>query len=147
MRGGEILKGGLAPGALAGLVGGLVSGAALSRLGALPPTASLVRSDSVVAGFIFHMVIAAILGAGFGLLVWHQRSGAGETLFWGLTYGALWWFVGPLTLMSLLLLGFLAWDVHSAQEAFPSLLGYLLYGASTGLTLAALRRPAGQSTG
>lgn len=140
MTGADLLRRGLVPGALAGLLGGLVSGAGLSQLGALPPTASLVRADSPVVGFIFHMAVAAILGAGFGVLVYYQRSGAGETLFWGLAYGALWWFVGPLTLMSLSLLGFLAWDVHSAQEAFPSLVGYLLYGATTGLALAALRR-------
>jgi len=141
----DLLVRGLGAGALAGLAGGLVSGAALSRVGALPPTASLVRADAAIAGFVVHVLIAVALGAGFGLLVWYQRSGAGETLFWGLTYGALWWFLGPLTLMSLLLLGFLAWDVHSAQEALPSLIGYLLYGGVTGLALALLRRDRGET--
>lgn len=140
MRAGDVVTKGLLPGVLAGLVGGLISGAALSRIGALPATASLVRADSAVVDFFIHVVIAALLGGGFGVLVWHQRSGAGETLFWGLTYGAMWWFAGPLTLMPLLLAGFLAWDVHSAQEAFASLLGHLLYGAGTGLALAAIRR-------
>ncbi|MBI3975574.1 MAG: hypothetical protein HY334_04200 [Armatimonadetes bacterium] len=135
-----LLRGGIAPGALAGLLGGAISAAALSRLGALPPTASLVRADAAAAGFVLHVLFGIVLGAGFGVLVWHQRAGAGETLFWGLTYGALCWFLGPLTLMSLWLLGFLAWDLHSAQEAFPSLLGYLLYGGVTGLTLALIRR-------
>ncbi len=135
-----LIRQGLLPGVLAGLIGGVVSGAALSRIGALPATASLVRADSAVMDFIIHMGIAAVLGGGFGALVWHQRSGGGEALFWGLTYGALWWFLGPLTLMPLLLAGFLAWDVHSAQESFASLLGHLLYGASTGLALAAIRR-------
>ena len=141
----EIVRKGLAPGVLAGLIGGIISGVALSQIGALPATASLVRSDSPVVDFVIHVVVAGIVGAGFGVLVWHQQSGAGETLFWGLTYGALWWFAGPLTLMPLLQVGFLAWDVHSAQEAFASLLGHLLYGASTGLALAAIRRerPAG----
>ncbi len=125
-------------GALAGLAGGIVSGAALSRLGALPPTASLVRTDAALTGFFVHVALGVILGAGFGILVWHQQAGGGETLFWGLTYGALWWFLGPLTLMSWFLLGFLAWDVHSAQEAFPSLVGYLLYGAVTALSLSLL---------
>ena len=131
---------GVLPGALAGLIGGAISGAALSRIGALPATASLVRADSALVDFLIHLTVATILGAGFGVLMRYQRSGGGEALFWGLTYGALWWFLGPLTLMPLLTGGFLAWDVHSAQEAFASLLGHLIYGATTGLGLAAIRR-------
>ncbi len=144
----EIVRKGLVPGAYAGLIGGVISGVALSQVGALPATAALVHSDSAAVAFVIHVVVAGIIGAGFGVLVWHQRSGAGETLFWGLTYGALWWFAGPLTLMPLLQVGFLAWDVHSAQEAFGSLLGHLLYGAGTGLAVAAIRRerPAGHGT-
>ncbi len=135
----RLVREGLLPGMLAGLIGGAISGIALSRVGALPSTASLVHSDSAAIDFIVHVVIAAIIGGGFGILVWHQHTRAGETLFWGLTYGALWWFLGPLTLMPLFLGGFLAWDLHSAQEAFASLLGHLLYGAATGLALTVLR--------
>ncbi len=136
----DVARHGLLPGALAGLLGGVISGAALSRIGALPATAALVRSDSAVVDFLIHTVVAAVLGAGFGVLMRYQRSGGGEALFWGLTYGALWWFLGPLTLMPLLTGGFVAWDVHSAQEAFASLLGHVIYGVSTGLALAAIRR-------
>ncbi len=136
----DTVREGLVPGALAGLIGGAISGLALSRIGALPATASLVRADSAVVDLLIHLTVAAILGAGFGVFMRYQRSGGGEALFWGLTYGALWWFLGPLTLMPLLTGGFLAWDVHSAQEAFASLLGHLIYGATTGLALAAIRR-------
>ncbi|MGH2452572.1 MAG: hypothetical protein ACRDF5_02260 [bacterium] len=143
----DLWRRGIWPGALAGLIGGGISAAVLSRWAALPPTASLVRADAAVAGFLLHLAFGIILGAGFGLLVWHQRPGAGETLFWGLAWGALWWFLGPLTSLSLLLLGFLAWDLHSAQEAFPSFLGYLLYGGITGLTLAVIRRDRTKAVG
>lgn len=134
-----ILGGGSASGALAGLAGGLVFGAAMTQLGVLPSVASLVRAESAVVGFIVHMLIAAVIGAGFGILVGRQRPGAGETLFWGLSYGAFWWFLGPLTLMPLLLGGSLTWDVPSAQAAFPSLLGHLWYGVSAGLALVLIR--------
>jgi uncharacterized membrane protein YagU involved in acid resistance len=139
----EITRRGMLPGALAGLAGGMVSGIALSQIGALPSTASLVRLGSPVVGFTVHLVVAVLLGAAFGVLVWQQRTGAGETLFWGLTYGTIWWFLGPLTLQSVLQIGVVAWDVHSAQEAFPSLVAHLIYGAVTGLALAAIRRSPG----
>jgi uncharacterized membrane protein YagU involved in acid resistance len=128
------------PGALAGLVGGLVFGAAMSQLGMLPTVAAIVRTGSNSAGFIIHMILAAILGVGFSLLVWRQRGGAGEMLFWGLIYGMLWWFLGPLTLLPLLVGQGLMWDIHAVQAAFPSLPGHLWYGASMAITLTLLQR-------
>ncbi|MBI3943799.1 MAG: hypothetical protein HY326_12355 [Chloroflexi bacterium] len=136
----NFLKRGILAGAQAGLVGGLVFGVAMALLGFLPTVASLVGANSPVVGFIVHMIIAAIVGTGFGVLVWHQQSGTGETLFWGLTYGALWWFIGPLTLLPLLLGQGLVWNIHTAQQFFPILLGHLWYGAITALALVVIRR-------
>lgn len=151
------IRQGMLPGALAGLVGGLVFGAAMFRLGVLPTIASLVRADTAGIGFAVHMTIAAVVGTGFGLIAWHQRPAAGEMLFWGLAYGALWWFLGPLTLLPLFLGQQVVWTLDTAQAAFPSLLGHLWYGAITALAYAVLRRafvldrtgdthPHGQST-
>jgi uncharacterized membrane protein YagU involved in acid resistance len=127
-------------GALAGVAGGVVFGLAMIDLGNLPTIASIVRVDSEVVGFVVHMAIAATVGAGFGLLVRRQRPDAGETLVWGLAYGALWWFVGALTLLPLFLGEPLSWTLAAAQAKFPSLLGHLFYGATTALALVALRR-------
>ncbi|MCH8897759.1 MAG: hypothetical protein IIC33_05645 [Chloroflexi bacterium] len=147
MRWSEVWRTALVPGALAGLVGGLLLGAAMSEMGLLPDIAQIVRADAAVVGFIVLMVLAAGLGAGFGVLVWYQRPGAGETLFWGLVYGSFCWYLGPLTLLPLLRGEGLTWDVDSAQAAFPVYLGLVLYGGATGLVLVFLRwlwrRPAG----
>lgn len=126
-------------GAVAGTVGGVVFGAAMVHLGVLPTVASLVRADSAVTGFAVHLAIAAVLGAGFGLLVRNQRPGTDGTLLWGLAYGALWWFLGALTLLPLFLGRPLAWDAGSAGDRLPSLFGHLLYGAATALVLVVLR--------
>ena len=131
----------LAAGVPAGLAGGLVFGAAMTQLGVLTTIAGIVRADSAVVGFIVHMFVAAMIGTGFALLVAQQRPGAGETLFWGLTYGAVWWFLGPLTLLPLLLGEPVAWTLAGAQAEFPSLLGHLLYGATTALVYVALTAP------
>ncbi len=136
----HLIRTGALPGALAGVAGGLAFGAAMVQLGYLPTIASLVRANTAEVGFIVHMIIAAIIGSGFGMLVCDQRLGAGEMLFWGLTYGSLWWFLGPLTLLPLLRGGVVVWDVATAQAAFPSLLGHLWYGAVTAIAYAALRR-------
>ena len=134
----DMVSRGLVPGAMAGVVGGLALAAVMVRVGSTP-TAALVHADAAAAGFAVRLSIAALIGAGFGLLVWQQRSGAGEIFFWGINYGILLWFLGPLTLIPLLLQGTLAWDVRSAQEAFPSFVGLVCFGATVGLTLAVLR--------
>ena len=126
-------------GACAGIAGGLVFGAAMASYGQLPTVASIVRTESPIVGFVVHMVIAAIIGTGFALLVANQRTRTGETMFWGLIYGAFWWFLGPQTLLPLLLGKPVAWDLPSAQSLLPSLIGHLFYGATTALVLVALR--------
>jgi len=132
-------------GAVAGIAGGLVFGAAMASFGMLPTVASVVRADSPAVGFAVHMVIAAFIGAGFGLLVAHQRVQASETLFWGLIYGGFWWFLGPQTLLPLLLGEPVAWDLPSAQALLPSLIGHLFYGATTAVAFIVLHRDANKA--
>ena len=69
MKRSDIVRCGLLPGALAGLVGGLVFGAAMTQLGLLPTIASLARAESDAVGLIVHLIGATIIGAGFGLLL------------------------------------------------------------------------------
>lgn len=128
----------LVPGAFAGLIGGLVFGIALIDVGAMPSFASLVRTDSEIVSAIVHLAIAAILGAGFGILL-SGRWGAGDTVLWGVVYGSFFWFLGPLTLQPLILGEVPAWDVGAAQAGFPSLLGHVVWGVVTALALLATR--------
>ena len=127
MKWSEVWRTGLLPGVLAGLIGGLVFGVTMAEMGLLATIAQMVgpatELDPAVVGFLVVLVLAAALGAGFGALVWYQRPAAGETLFWGLVYGAFWWYLGPLTLLPLLQGDGLTWDVNSAQAAFPILFG------------------------
>lgn len=103
------------------------------ELGLLPSIAQLARTDSEVIGFVIHLVVAALLGASFGALVAHQRPEPGETVFWGLAYGAIWWFVGAVTLLPLFSGQGVSWTAEGAAELFPALMGHLLWGIITAL--------------
>ena len=129
----------LVPGAVAGLAGGAAFGASMIELGSLDTVASLVRSGSPIVGFAIHMLIAVIIGIGFGLLVWFQRPGAGEILFWGVVYGAMWWFIGAVTLLPLLSGEPIAWNIDAARPLIASLIGHLVYGGVAGLALVLVR--------
>ena len=135
----DALERNLLAGGFAGLFGGLVYGVALLSLGYLPTIGRLVGRESVRIGFSIELTIAVVLGAGFGLLLFGQSAGYGEALIWGLAYGAVLWFVGPLTVQPLILTHHLGWDLASAQAAFPNLTGQLIYGVMTALVFAMLR--------
>lgn len=129
----------LLPGALAGLAGGLVFAVTMWEVDRLPVFAEIVGASSETAGLILVIVVAVVIGSGFGVLVRQQRPGAGETLLWGLIYGAFWWYLGRLTLLPLAQGKGLTWDVAAAQNAVPELLGLVLYGATLGLSLVGLQ--------
>jgi len=130
---------GVIAGAWAGLFGGLAFGVAMIEVGILETIALLVRADSALVGFIVHMIVATILGIGFGVSAWLQQPAPGETVFWGLAYGAFWWFLGAATLLPSLSGDPVAWDNAAIRELLPALIGHLIYGAVAALTLIAYR--------
>lgn len=115
-------------GALAGLIGGIAFGAGMVKLGAIRMIAALVGSESVVVAWSVHLLISAVIGAVFGLLFYQQTQRLGTGLVWGMTYGLLWWFLGPLTGMPVLLGKGLNWSLEAIRPAFPSLINHLVFG-------------------
>ena len=129
------------------LIGGVIFGAMMGMLGMLPMVASMAGSQSAMVGFLIHMVISAIIGAGFVVAVTalgrEGTAGAGA----GLAYGFVWWVLGPLTLMPLGMgmgLG-VNWTVAAAAAAAPSLVGHLIFGGVLGATYHRLQSRAGEA--
>ena len=123
-------------GAYGGLAGGVVFGAMMGMMGMLPMIGKMVGHPSAVTGFLAHLVISALIGAAFATLFDRFVHGKSSGLGYGLTYGAAWWFLGPLTLMPLMMgmgLG-VNWNATAAAQMLPSLVGHLLYGAILGLS-------------
>ena len=119
-------------GAVAGLFGGLAFGMVMGVMGMLPMVAQLVGSSSAAVGFLVHLVNSAIIGGAFGFFFGERSRTATSGLGFGLAYGLLWWFLGPLTLMPVFLGMGVKWSIAGIGMALPSLWGHLLYGAITG---------------
>jgi hypothetical protein len=121
-------------GAMAGLIGGGVFTLVMLRIGFLPTVASVVGSTSPSAGLLVHFGIAVLIGMSYGLLFRRQSFDVSSALGWGLAYGFLWWILGALTLMPVMLGAPPQWSVSTVAMAFPALVGHLGYGAGLGLT-------------
>jgi hypothetical protein len=120
-------------GVVGGVVGGLVFGAMMGLMGMLPIVAMVVGSESAAVGFLYHMLNSVIIGALFGLIFGGLSHTYGQGAAWGLLYGAIWWVLGPLVLMPLLLGMGVQFGAALAPMNLMSLVGHLIYGLITGL--------------
>ena len=131
-------------GAYGGLAGGLIFGVMMGMMGMLPMIGSMVGQPTAAAGFAVHMANSVIIGVGFAIVLGRFVSGTPSGVGIGLAYGGVWWILGPLTLMPLLMgMGFgVNWNVAAAAAMLPSLVGHLMYGGVLGLVYAWLRHRA-----
>ena len=127
-------------GALAGLVGGLVSSPVMIATGVLPKIAGLDTPLSIFRGLVLHLLVSALIGMTFGLLFRRESSSVGLGVMWGWLFGVIWWYLGPMTFLPLLLSGEIDWRVSAASRLLPSLMAHLIYGATTALVFLLLER-------
>src|SRR5258707_10217268 len=121
-------------GALAGLVGGLISSPVMLATGILPKIAGLGGGFSSFGGLVIHLFISALIGMSYGLLFRNEASSLGLGVAWGWLFGLIWWYLGPMTFLPLMLTGVCDWSTDAASALLPSLMGHLIYGAVTALT-------------
>jgi hypothetical protein len=127
-------------GGLAGLAGGLVSSPVLLVTGILPKIAGLDTSFAGARGLLIHLVISVLIGASYGLLFRNEASSLGLGVAWGWLFGLIWWYLGPLTLLPMLLTGQIDWRHEAASALLPLLPGHLIYGATTAFVFLLLER-------
>jgi hypothetical protein len=123
-------------GVVGGLAGGIVFGIVMGVGGMLPMVAGLVGGGTAVVGFGVHMVISAILGALFGVALGAQAQTYSSGALWGLGYGLVWWVLGPLVLMPLMMGMGVRFGAALTPPMLMSLGGHLLFGVVTGLVYA-----------
>ncbi|MEO7136471.1 MAG: DUF6789 family protein [Gemmatimonadales bacterium] len=137
----------------AGIVAGVIFGFMMQMMSAPTPdgrampmmamVAQVVRSDSLVVGWLYHLLNSAVIGGIFGWLLGHRIAGRfGSGAGWGAFYGVIWWILGALILMPVFL-GMRAFAPLTMAPMRPvamgSLMGHLLFGVVLGTTFAWLR--------
>ncbi len=116
----------------AGLVGGLVFGLMMAAQGMLPMVGMLIGQDNPTVGFIVHMVISAFIGAIFGGIAARLPSGWAASVVGGGIYGVIWWVLGALILMPLML-GMNDMVLQIGDMQISSLIGHVVFGILMGV--------------
>jgi uncharacterized membrane protein YagU involved in acid resistance len=126
-------------GAIAGVVGGLVFGIMMSMMGMLPMVGMLVGQEDATIGFVVHMLISAAIGVTYGVIASRLPQNLTTALAAGAVNGVIWWVLGALIMMPLML-GMNEMILVVGEMQWMSLLGHLIYGVVTGVVLLALLR-------
>lgn len=111
-------------GLIGGASGGVVFGMLMAMMGMLPMIASMLGSDSSVVGFAIHMMMSLGIGVGFTLLFGRRLQSTASKVGLGFGYGFLWWVIGPLVMMPIIMNG----NLFSLDTtALLSLMGHAIY--------------------
>ncbi len=135
-------------GIIGGLIAGVVFGLMMTMMNApdgkpmMAMVAQVVRSDSLVVGWLYHLFNSAVMGAIFGWLLGSRVTGIGAGLLLGALYGILWWILGGLILMPLFLgmSPFAPLMMEMRPVAISSLVGHIIYGLILGAAFTLLSR-------
>lgn len=112
-------------GAIGGLAGGVVFGALMAMMGILAIIASLVGASSPWVGFGVHLINSVIIGLILTVPFAAWLKSYGKAAVVGLGYGVIWWILGPLLIMPMMM-GMPLFTIN--MMALMSLMGHLIYG-------------------
>jgi NADH dehydrogenase len=122
-----------------------------SRQGWIGLAAGLAGSPALIAtqdSALIAIALAAIIGKGFELLFRYTRYAYLDSLMTGATFGVSFWASISLIIVPVIRGQLPQWTAEGMRALSPQLTGWVLYGASVGLVLQALRdlmRPGDQS--
>jgi uncharacterized membrane protein YagU involved in acid resistance len=128
---GSSLQRSVITGVIGGLIGGVVFGLLMGIWGMLPMVGMLIGQDNAVVGFIVHLLISATIGATFGVIAARLPGGWAAAVIGGGAYGIVWWVLGALILMPLML-GMNDMVLQIGEMQTNSLIGHIVFGVIMG---------------
>ena len=117
---------------MGGVVGGVVFGMLMQMMGVMPMIAMMVGSESVVVGWILHLIISVVTGALFVVTIGKNVTTYGRGIGMGVVYGMIWWVLGALVIMPVVLGMGVQFANAFDQMRMMSLMGHAIFGAILG---------------
>ncbi len=148
------MKSRIVAGVAGGIIAGIVFGMMMTMMSAPTPdggsmpmmgmVAMVVGSTSLVVGWLYHLFNSVVIGAIFGGVFGGRVRSYGSGLGLGAVYGFVWWILGGLILMPMML-GMSAFAPLMMPPmrmiAMASLVGHLIFGTILGGAYVMLYRP------
>ncbi|QBI18231.1 hypothetical protein ER308_00680 [Egibacter rhizosphaerae] len=117
-------------GVVGGLTGGVVFGVILQARGTIATVGNLVGNEGVGVGWLTLLIVTGVLGLVYAVTFGRLEHSWGRGALLGLAHGVIWWILGVLLIQPAITGGeFFVFG----EAAWFNLLGYLIYGAITGL--------------
>ena len=119
-------------GIISGLIAGVVFGFVLIRLAMMANVGRMMGLTDPLSGFIIYLIFSAILGLIFALIFVKGCTSFFSSSLWGIIYGIIWWFIGPLTLCPWIAKSPISWSTGAMAHALPMLIGHCTFGLVLG---------------
>lgn len=123
-------------GVVGGIIGGVVFGMMMQMMGKIPMIAMMVGSESMAVGWIIHMIISIFTGVIFAFIFGEKIKSTLDGVKFGTIYGFIWWILGPLFLMPLILGMGAQFASAFSLENMLGLMGHIIFGIIIGITVA-----------
>lgn len=120
-------------GIISGVLAGIIFGFIMIKTGAFDEFAELLGRMNAFSVFLMHILYTAVLGVIFAIAFYQVGTDFFHCIMGGIVYGVIWWFLGNLTIAPLMMGYSVSWDYQTMLEAFPMLIGYLVFGLSLGI--------------
>lgn len=115
-------------GIIGGIAGGVIFGIMMALMNMLPMVGMLIGNTSPIIGFGVHMVISIIIGAIYGGIATRiPNNNWGIVIGTGVIYGIVWWVLGALVLMPIML-GMNNMVLQIGNDQWMSLIGHIIFG-------------------
>jgi len=115
-------------GIIGGLVGGVFFGGLMAMMGMVPMIAMMVGSESMVVGWIVHLLISAATGALFVTVFGTKVISYQTAILYGAGYGVIWWVLGALIIMPVILGMGVQFSSMFDMMRMMSLMGHVVFG-------------------
>lgn len=124
-------------GALGGLAGGVPFGMLMATMGMMTMIGMLIRVEDATVGWVVHLLISAVTGALYGHFAPAFSKTWQSAAIAGVVYGVIWWVLGALILMPLML-GMTQMVFVIGQPQWMSLMGHIVFTVIMALVFKAL---------
>jgi len=121
-------------GIVGGIIGGIVFGVMMVMMGMMPMIAMMIGSESTIVGWVLHMIISAGTGAVFAIIFSNVVTSYTSATGYGLLYGLIWWVLGALILMPVILGMGVQFSNMFDQMRLMSMMGHAVFGVLLGVS-------------